>query len=1146
MSVTVLRDAIKLQLDAQLGTLSDPTQDGDRLKIAQAFADAIDPHFLHAAEAGSPASSTTLGIVKTDVDPTGDPVVYLKPSVDSLLAGKADVGHNHDASYLKLTGGTVNGVLLVNTQSGAQPFGVTRQGATSQAFEVWVEDREVVLRYTEDETTPGYWRFRSRTSDGLQEITWLSVNPSGVVVFDQTPQVGSSVIWHAGNLDPNSFATSGHNHDSKYLKLTGGTLTGYTEVQADFRIGKLSDPNTGTLPGYGNKLYFSGGPAGSTWDSDNSDPIWMARYNVATDQSELRVNVGDALGSSDRFVVGTHVSGTWTPMLTVDMAGGLWAGDYGSNKIWHAGNDGAGSGLDADTIDGQHASAFAAASHTHPWSQISSTPTTLAGYGITDAASASHGHTVVDPLTTQEPETDRNVHATGVYSFRTMSTTVNKPGGMDYTAVIGFGRGASGSAQFAVGWTSGFEGNVYVRSLRDTTDSWWPWRKVYTERTPPTFAEIASKPTTIAGFGITDAYTKTEADGRYLQLSGGTLIGALTINAGSAATALDLKNGNIIGVNHLKFNNPGPNEGIEWAAGNGWKIYESPNDLTTQASGNLQIAQGSTRRATFNTSGQLEIPVGTGTAPFVISSTTVVSNLNADLLDGQHASAFAAASHTHDASAITSGTLSTSRIPNLDASKITSGTLSISRIPTGTSSSTVALGNHTHSDYAQRQYHSASISTAGWYRIASNGPVSDGGTGGSRAHATFTVRDTTSGRHGSITFIASVHYGKSPTLTLLSRSWYSTHSVIKDIRIVHGDTYEGAAVEVYIEPVSGSSAEVNYTIYDNEQFSGWTPVDWTAGSVPTGFSTTTLDLDSLDVVMGAAADTVQIWSLGRDGRTHLTTAGAYPLVLTRLANNGEVGIEFHDNTQNTQTGYLTFTHVDSSSNSKGASFHFKTTEASLAVIIDGSGDYYVGTNKVWHQGNDGGGSGLDADLLDGLHASSFARAGARTDNYVWVRRSSTSSALYVTNQSTGNIAEFYSGSGDGTRRAYITNGGSFYAPSFYETSSRSLKKDIEDYRGNAIELIRGVRIRIFAFKNEPTVRRIGIVAEETDPTFTGPKRDGFSLPDSLAVTMRAVQQLAEENEQLKKENADLRTQVATITELVHQLVGRLEALEARL
>jgi hypothetical protein len=34
-------------------------------------------------------------------------------------------------------------------------------------------------------------------------------------------------------------------------------------------------------------------------------------------------------------------------------------------KIWNAGNDGAGSGLDADLLDGNHASAFALSGHTH-------------------------------------------------------------------------------------------------------------------------------------------------------------------------------------------------------------------------------------------------------------------------------------------------------------------------------------------------------------------------------------------------------------------------------------------------------------------------------------------------------------------------------------------------------------------------------------------------------------------------------------------------------------------------------------------------------------------------------------------------------------------------------------------------------------
>src|SRR5690606_3942348 len=43
-------------------------------------------------------------------------------------------------------------------------------------------------------------------------------------------RVAGNTIWHAGNLDPNSFATAGHNHDSLYFKLTGGTVSGNVTV----------------------------------------------------------------------------------------------------------------------------------------------------------------------------------------------------------------------------------------------------------------------------------------------------------------------------------------------------------------------------------------------------------------------------------------------------------------------------------------------------------------------------------------------------------------------------------------------------------------------------------------------------------------------------------------------------------------------------------------------------------------------------------------------------------------------------------------------------------------------------------------------------------------------------------------------------
>jgi hypothetical protein len=52
--------------------------------------------------------------------------------------------------------------------------------------------------------------------------------------------------------------------------------------------------------------------------------------------------------------------------------------------------------------------------------------------------------------------------------------------------------------------------------------------------------------------------------------------------------------------------------------------------------GNLHI-NSQVNTATISASSQITSTLSTGTAPFVIASTTAVSNLNADLLDGQHA-----------------------------------------------------------------------------------------------------------------------------------------------------------------------------------------------------------------------------------------------------------------------------------------------------------------------------------------------------------------------------------------------------------------------------------------------------------------------------------------------------------------------------
>ena len=64
------------------------------------------------------------------------------------------------------------------------------------------------------------------------------------------------------------------------------------------------------------------------------------------------------------------------------------------------------------------------------------------------------------------------------------------------------------------------------------------------------------------------------------------------LSGGKVAGTWDWTNGTINNLNNLTFNDPGPSEGILWKGGNLWQLYESPDDLSTNSGGNLQITSG--------------------------------------------------------------------------------------------------------------------------------------------------------------------------------------------------------------------------------------------------------------------------------------------------------------------------------------------------------------------------------------------------------------------------------------------------------------------------------------------------------------------------------------------------------------------------
>jgi hypothetical protein len=78
--------------------------------------------------------------------------------------------------------------------------------------------------------------------------------------------------------------------------------------------------------GPGKKLWFGG--------NSNSDPEWIARYNVAGDASELRVNISDEPGPADRFVVGwtNFQNNVWNPVMHVNASGIVGIGATVTNE----------------------------------------------------------------------------------------------------------------------------------------------------------------------------------------------------------------------------------------------------------------------------------------------------------------------------------------------------------------------------------------------------------------------------------------------------------------------------------------------------------------------------------------------------------------------------------------------------------------------------------------------------------------------------------------------------------------------------------------------------------------------------------------------------------------------------------------------
>ena len=409
-------------------------------------------------------------------------------------------------------------------------------------------------------------------TDGVNAV---SVTGSGNAV------TAASVSGHTLTLTKgSSFSLSNHTHYIGTTQVQGSSaeqaLTGITKIDNILKLSKASVTVNTSYKAEQNRLVIYG----ITYGND-------ANYI----KSAGKLSYGDG-----------------GPQLVFSTGENPDASGVQSAALVYTDHDTIGTGVSLSFVTNQgdayfiapHIKALTAFQGNLAWSYITNKPTTLSGFGITDGL-----RSVTQP-------SGSNVFVTGISTSGTAVTYTKS-----YTK-------KSLSAVGSSGWTNAStDGNIipdmsfianWNGAYGGTSSNLAYCNKgafgSFAIKNSLAFSELTSKPTTISGYGITDAYTKSQVDAiaaKYLPLTGGTLTGQLKIVASALNGAYnglrigddcyigDCNLGNTIGLMGVSNNNAG---------------------MVKFGKGGMQFG--------YNGSNH------------IASTTAQWTNLNADLLDGWH------------------------------------------------------------------------------------------------------------------------------------------------------------------------------------------------------------------------------------------------------------------------------------------------------------------------------------------------------------------------------------------------------------------------------------------------------------------------------------------------------------------------------
>jgi hypothetical protein len=418
----------------------------------------------------------------------------------------------------------------------------------------------------------------------------MSISESGIVNFSRaTPTSGGNTIWHAGNDG------SGSGLDADLLDGQQGSY--YAPIASPALTGTPTAP-TASAGTNTTQLATTAFVSTAVSNLVDSAPTTLDTLN----------ELAAALGDDPNFAT-TITNSLATKLSTTTQFGGDVSGTY--NAIVVA-ND----------------------SHTHDTRYYTETESDARYLGITAKAADSNLLDGID--STSFLRSDAADTSSTTYTFT--NTSINPK--LDFSGHAGaanynyFMRASNDTGVKAVHFVNGstrtFDGGINTYTIRNDAGSLRLGRSEYSTLIEGS-GDLTFNANEVWHAGNDGAGSGLDAD----LLDG---LQESTFMRRTANSVLNMNNYNITGVGALYINDPGPYEGIIWSGGNDWRIFESPDDLTTNSGGNFQFSTGSTRRATLSTSGSLWTSAQ-GTL-WGNSNDGSGSGLDADLWDGQQFSSY--------------------------------------------------------------------------------------------------------------------------------------------------------------------------------------------------------------------------------------------------------------------------------------------------------------------------------------------------------------------------------------------------------------------------------------------------------------------------------------------------------------------------